>query len=417
MKPLNQTEDRIRQTKPDVETPVAMDSRILMDSYAAMGSGHPAAAPSGHDKLRRILMKNSIKFTAAAVILIAATLSLTIWDAGITPAYALEQTIAALHSVKSIHTRIYYPIHPEPALVWAEFYENGLAKRIRVSQPAFDPHDGSKEAVWENNTAHVWSKKTNTLYHIQEREQVEKISMLFQDLDPKRLIEKLETMGQEGQAQLTIEQPDDISEPIVVTVLLSEEDLYFGHKAIALVDQATKLVISLETFKGDLTLGHKNGHGDMYDFNKLEFFDYNQPFEDDIYILNVPDDVIVIDRATNIVGLSRGDRSIKDTAIEVVNRFFQSILDEDYETAGLMYGGIPAEKIREALNKPKGHILRVISIGTANIHPNPDYENKAFIVPCTLEYMENEQVKQKTYNCVVREVDDQPGQWAICGGI
>ena len=47
MEPLKQTEDRIRQARPDIETLAAMDSRILMDSYAAMGSQQPAAAPSG----------------------------------------------------------------------------------------------------------------------------------------------------------------------------------------------------------------------------------------------------------------------------------------------------------------------------------------------------------------------------------
>jgi len=70
MEPLKQTEDRLRHIKPDVETPAAMDSRILMDSYAAMGSQQPAAAPFAHYKLRRILMKNSIKFTAAAIVII-----------------------------------------------------------------------------------------------------------------------------------------------------------------------------------------------------------------------------------------------------------------------------------------------------------------------------------------------------------
>lgn len=418
MKQTKQTEDRIRQSKPDVDTPAAMDSRILMDSYAAMGDPQVPTIDSGLQYTRRILMKNTLKFTAAAVIIIAATLSLTLIDKTVPTAYAFQQTIAALHSVKSIHTRIYYPFNSEPALVWAEFYDNGLAKRIRVSQPAFDPHDGPKEAVWENNTAHVWSKKTNTLYTIQERNKVQEISKLFQDLDPKLLMEKLETMQQEGKAQLTIEQPDDVGEPIVVTAILSEEDLYLGHKAVALVDQATKLVISLDTFKGDLTLGHKDGHGDLYDFNRLEFFDYNQPFEDDIFVLNVPDDVTVIDRATNVVGLSLGDMRIEEVAVEVVQRFFQSILDKDYETAGLMYGGVPAEKLQKAFeSQPEGNILKVVSIGTVRIHPNPDYKNKAFVVPCTLEYSENGQVKQKNYNVVVKEVDGQPGQWAICGGI
>jgi hypothetical protein len=110
--------------------------------------------------------------------------------------------------------------------------------------------------------------------------------------------------------------------------------------------------------------------------------------------------------------------SVEDTAVKVVKRFLQSIIDEDYETAGLMYGGVSAEKIRESLDKqPEGEILNVISIGTANIHLNPDYKNKALVVPCTIEVMINGQVEQKTFRCIVKEVDGQRGQWAICGGI
>jgi hypothetical protein len=364
--------------------------------------------------LRRILMKNTLKFTAAAVILIAATLSLTLFDKTVPTAYALEQTIEALNAMRSIHARIYYPINPEPALLWAEFHDNGQAKRLRASQPAFDPHDGPKEVVWEDNTARIWSKKTNTLYYIRGHEGVEKVSRLFWNLDPKLLVQKLKAMQNDGTAQLAIEQPDDISEPIVITVTLTEEDSYLGQQAVALVDQATKFVISLETQKNV----QKNGHFDMEDFSRIEFFDYNQSFEDDIFVLNVPDNVMVIDQATNIVGLSQGDMSIEETAIEVVRLFWASLIEKDYETAGLMYGGIPAKKIQEALEtQSEGNILKVVSIGTVKIHPNPDYKNKAFIVPCTLEYAEGGQVKQKVYSCTVREVDGQAGRWAICGGI
>lgn len=70
MEPLKQTEDRIRKIKPDIETPAAMDSRILMDSYAAMDSGESTAILSGHYKSRRIKMKSISKFAAAAIILI-----------------------------------------------------------------------------------------------------------------------------------------------------------------------------------------------------------------------------------------------------------------------------------------------------------------------------------------------------------
>ena len=375
----------------------------------------------GNHVLRRILMKNSIKFTAAAVILIAATLSLTLFDTTVPSAYALGQTIEALNAMRSIHVRMHYPGFEEPVLVWANFHENGQIKALRVSQSklaAGDPHDGPKEAVLKNNTAQVWLKEKNMVYHINEHEKVAEVGAFFQEVDPKLIVKKLEQLQQEGTAQIEIDQPDQIDQPITITATLIEEDPLFGHRVVALVDQATKLVISLETHKGDGTFDPQTDHFGMEDFSHLEFFDYNQSFAEDIFTLNVPDDVKVIDWVTNKVGLSQGDRSIEDTAVEVVKRFFQSILNQDYENAGLMYGGLSAETMEENFGKQTdGEILKVLSIGSVKVHPNPMYKNKAFIVPCSVEYKKDGQIKEKTINCVVREVDGQPGQWAICGGI
>ncbi len=413
MKSLKQTEDWIRHKKPDIDTPASMDSRILMDAYAAMPP--QADTDPGHQyRLRRILMNRMTKFAVAASIIIAVFLHLTVGK----PAYTLAQTIQAFHSVRSIHTKIYYPIHDEPALLWAEFHANGIPKRLRVSQPAFDPHDGPKEVVWENNTAQVWSKKNNTLYWIRERDAARKICKLFQDIDPKLLMQKLEKMQQDGTAQIQIDQPEELDKPITVTATLAEEDLYLGHTVIAQVDQATKLVISMETIKGDGTLDHKNGHGSFEDFHLVEFFDYNQLFTDDIFSLNTPEDAIVIDLIAHPVGLAQGQMTIEETAIAVVRQFCESLMKEDYKNAGLMYGGLTAETVKKNLGKQaEGEILRIISVGPSKIHPNPAYMNKAFLVPCTLEVRKNEESEIKTYNSVVREVDGQPGRWAICGGI
>ena len=396
--PQGPSEDLVRQTLEEIEQ----------------------TKPKTNPLLERILkMKTPLKLTAAAVMLIAAILSLTLSDKLITPAYALEQTVQALNAMRSIHARIYFPGYSESALVWAEFHENGQIKSLRISQPEMLSGDGAKECVLKNGKAQVWSKKTNILYLIPDKENASRtISSFFQDLDPKLLMQKLEQMQDQGIAQIEIEQPDQIDQPIIVTATLTEEDPLLGHQVIALVDQATKRVLSLETFKGDGTLAHKNGYFEKEDFNRIEFFDYNQSFEENIFTLNVPDDTLVIDRSTRKVGLSPGQMSIEDTAVEVVKRFLQSIIDEDCETAGLMYGGIPAEKIKESLGKQaEGEILRVLSIGEATVHPNPDYKDKAFVVPCTIEFTKNGQIEQKTFHCVVREVDGQPGQWAICGGI
>jgi hypothetical protein len=66
MKTNKITENWIRQTKLEPDTSASMDSRILMDSYVAMPSEQVSSGRSGY---RRIIMKTSVKFAAAAVFL------------------------------------------------------------------------------------------------------------------------------------------------------------------------------------------------------------------------------------------------------------------------------------------------------------------------------------------------------------
>lgn len=374
-------------------------------------------AGTHHRLLRRFVMKTPLKLTAAAIIAVFAILSLTLSEKMVAPAYAIEQTIEAFHSVTSIHAKIYYPINSEPALLWAEF-DKGQAKRLRASQPAFDPHDGPKEIVWQENVAQVWSKKTNVLYYIRSAEGIKRIEDLFYNLDPKFLVQKLEMLQQEGTADITIEQPSDIGEPIVITATLTHDDMFLGRQVIVMVDQATKLVTSLQTVKGDGTLSHKNGHFGMEDFHQIEFYDYNQPVDDSIFNLIIPEDVTVIDRASRLVGLSHHAGTIEDTAVKVVKTFWQSLVESDFETAASMYGGVPAAKLKESFDGwSAGRIVRVVSVSNPVIHPNPEYIGKAFVVESLLEVEKSGHYQQKSTRLVVKEVDGQPGQWAICGEI
>ena len=83
----------------------------------------------------RHIMKNPItKNAAAAIIIVAAIISINVFTG--TPAYALEQTIKALHSVRSIHIRQINPeFQDEPVMFWIELFEDGLPRSIRMHSP------------------------------------------------------------------------------------------------------------------------------------------------------------------------------------------------------------------------------------------------------------------------------------------
>ena len=241
MKPSKQTEDRIRQMKPDMETPAAMDSRILMDAYAAMPTSQAHPAQSGLENIWRILMKNKIKLTTAASILIGAILMITVTP----PAYALEQTIAALHSVRSIHMRKINPqFEDEPALLWAEFFENGEPKSIRMHMPQWKAGaDGPKAIIWQDDVATVWFKKKKSILRVQEKRFADQILQVVKEQDPKFFVQNLLDKQAKGQCDVQIAQPDDKVEPIEVTAVYLPDKVV---KLVLYVDQATNLLIRTE---------------------------------------------------------------------------------------------------------------------------------------------------------------------------
>jgi outer membrane lipoprotein-sorting protein len=67
-------------------------------------AGRRASASLSPLTIRRLIMKSPItKLAAAAVIIIAVTLSITFFDKSVTPAYGIEQTIEAFRDVNSVY--------------------------------------------------------------------------------------------------------------------------------------------------------------------------------------------------------------------------------------------------------------------------------------------------------------------------
>ncbi len=78
-----------------------LHDRMLNDVLNAQEKSHSAVL---RPNLRRQIMKSRItKLAAAAVIVAAVIVSVTLWDKSTSSAYAVEQTIEAMRSIRSIH--------------------------------------------------------------------------------------------------------------------------------------------------------------------------------------------------------------------------------------------------------------------------------------------------------------------------
>lgn len=362
--------------------------------------------------IRRIIMKSRItKLAAAAVIIIAVVLSITVWDKSIPTAYAIEQTIQASHTVRYLHLKSFKPNEDEPKEFWVEFYENGEVKNVRMHMPAWDsPEDGAKVTVWKENKAQVWFKKKKSLVTIRDETVAAHMLNFIEELDPKLIVERLYDGRQaQGKVEIEIDEPSNKAEPIVVTATCLPGSLRAGWRVVLFVDQATKLVTAIEFYK------LKDG---KYHYVELiEYYDYNQPIEAEMFSLDnddIPADVMRIDQTTQKIGLAQGDLTDKEIAVKVVREFYEALIAKDYAKAGQLYSGVPADKIRERWEKM--NVVRIISIGEPVPHPMPGVGG--FQVPCKIE-IERDGVKSiyEPYGPGVRPVHGQPNRWNIHGGV
>jgi len=364
--------------------------------------------PTHRPNIWRIIMQSKItRFAAAAVIIIAIiTSAVTILDQSASPAYAMEQTIQASHGVQYLHIKSFIAsVSDTPIECWAEFDPSGQVKNVRVNKPAWmSPGDGESVIVWKDNKMQVWAKKKNFLVTLKDKEVAAKILSMVEQLDPKNAAANILQAQEKGDSEVEIQEPENKAEPIVITATsLVENDQPF-QRAILFVDQATKLLNSVETYQLK--------DGEYIYFSTTEFYDYNIPIDSNMFTLdNIPDDVMRMDQTTQQVGLSQDDLSDNEIAVKVIRQFLQALIEKDYAKAGRLWGGVPAERMKKAYGQIR--FIRIISIG----EPTPKPEMRALYVPCTVEIKENGKVTQwHPEHSYVRQVHGQPERWEIIGG-
>ncbi len=358
--------------------------------------------------ISNIVMKSPItKLAAAAVIIIAVTLGLTtILDKSVSPAYAIEQTIQASHSVQYLHIKSFMvSISDEPIECWVEFDPSGQIKSMRINKPVWmTPTDGETVIVWKDGKMKFWIKKKNFLIIQKDQEIAAQVLTTVEQLDPKHAVANILQLQDEGDTKVEIEEPENKAEPIIITATsLVENGLPF-QRVILFVDQATKLLNTVETYQLK--------DGEYIHFSTVEFYDYNIPIDSKMFTLdNIPSDVMLMDETTQEVGLVQGDLTDEEIAVEVIRQFLQALIEKDYAKAGRMWGGVPADRMKKAYGQIT--FIRIISIGEPVLKP----QMGGLYVPCTVEIEENGKISQwQPKHSYVRQVHGQPGRWKITGG-
>jgi hypothetical protein len=403
MRPAENIEKLIKNTK--IDTNATTDNAVLGDVIQAFEKSKNRKASATKQNIWRIIMKSPItKLTVAAVVVLAVIFSFTIFDKSVPIAYAIEQTIQASHSVQYLHIRAITSSHEDqPVEFWIEFAQDGQPKNMRLNLPDWmAPGDGPREVIWKGNKKQEWLKEKNILTTAEDEASAAQILKMIENLDPKLAVTRLQEKQEQGKVELEINEPADKAEPIIVTATSTKEDDSSFQRMVLYIDQVTRLVNTIELYK--LSKGE-------YEYMKrLEYYDYNQPIDDEMFMFkDVSNDAEHIDLMT--IGLAQGNLSDEEIAVEVVRQFLEALITRDYDKASKLFPGVPADKIKEMFGEV--NIIRIVSMGKPILYS----ETNHLRVPYELEVeMEGKMIQWKQQGPLVQHLAGQPGRWVIFGG-
>jgi hypothetical protein len=351
--------------------------------------------------LRRTTMRKhkgiiKVVLAAAAVVVVAVGIGALLSSSQ--SGYALAQTLEANKGIRWLHFR------EEPAgegisEAWAQFGDDGELLRLRLEFPK--TMDGAKTVVWQDGKAEVWFKDKKGAVVLSETMIVRQFTQAF--FDAEKVMERLHAAQATGRVEIETEESSGPDEPIRLTVTGSDKpDL----REVYLVDPKTRLLTALERYR-------KTEDGEYRLLGRRSFLDYNKPFDPEVFTLQLPADVMRVDQTTQKVGLEKGDMTDEQAAVEIVRQFWEAVGKKDYATAGQLYEGIPAEKIKEAFAKTDS--VRILSLGKPYPHANP--ATRFLCVPYEVEQQNGAEKLTIKGTANVREVYNHPERRTIGGGI
>ena len=227
--------------------------------------------PTHRPSIWRIIMKSRItKFAAAAaVIILIAVLSLTVLDKSVTPAYALEQTVEAMRSIRSIHAFI-TDWDDSQGEVWVQI----------------NPETGQEEYYYadQGNLLIVATPHATYYYHKDENlVRIRKEYVPASEISFSRIFEDLPVWVEKynGRYEFYHEFDEGLKKEIIVIhveVPVFEKEFYIR------IDPQTKLPINIETVKA------KPGQG----VKCVDNIQYNVSISEGLFEFGIPEGAKVI---------------------------------------------------------------------------------------------------------------------------
>jgi hypothetical protein len=354
-------------------------------------------------------MKSPItKLAAAAVIIIVMGIFLYTNNNIVPTAYALQDTIDAYTSIRSLHIKTSRMVGGENRTTdtWLEFDMHGNINKVRFNTPNCGEPVGSLTIVGGIGYGEAWLARHN-LYIVGYNNPSCILGFDVSQIEPKGLVERFSQQEAQGELILDVNVPLQKDEPILVTVTYPQGSLSQNWKKVLYIDQATSLVKKIEKFEFT--------EGKFQLKQSTEFFDYNQEFDPAIFSLEgeIPADATVFDVTDVEAGLLQGDMTDEEAATEIVRQFFEAAIAKDFTRAGQLYLGAPGFLVEQAFIGT--NLLKITSIGPAQ--PAIDPDSKEFVCSCKLLLEFEGQYYEINGSMRIKQIstEPEPRRWLMTG--
>jgi hypothetical protein len=356
--------------------------------------------------LGRIIMKSKMtKLAAAAAIIIAAGIFFYTTNYITPAAYALQDTIDAYNTIRSLHIKMSSTSFRGTSEIWLECDSHGNMSRIRYQAP--DRGFGSLTIVENNGKSEAWLPRKNV--HLTGYRNVGAVlGVDVSQVDPKGLVERLYQQEMHGEVILDVSEPKQKDKPIVVSVTYPKGSLSENWKKVIYVDQGTKLVKKIDKFE------LKDGQYQLMETREL--LDYNQQINPVMFSLEgeIPSHVKVIDMAGVEIGMLQGDMTDEEAANEITRQFFEAAVAKDYTRLGQLFLAGPAyltKQVFEGINQ-----IKITSIEPAK--PRTDPDKKGFLCSGKLQFEAGGLLYElNLFELPVGQINtaSEPNRWMITG--
>ncbi|MFC1634098.1 S8 family serine peptidase [Planctomycetota bacterium] len=339
--------------------------------------------------LWRIIMKSPLtKLTAAAVMLMAALPFVLFFIRGATPVYALEQTIEANHTIKTIHLRIVEGNqnieNNEFSDCWIKYDDVGLVSNFRCN--IYEEGESHAHAVWNEGVLKIWRPSQNVVIIIRVNDMEKYWEHFAKEYDPKLIFQWLYVSRENAAAQLQINELSENGHSVYVTATHSIDKT----RLELIIDPKTKLVKELSRYR----LGEQEDDLET----RIEVLAYNEPIDPSMFKLSgISHDALLIDQVDQLVGLEQGHLTNHEIVAKVVRETLEATIAKDYEKVSRLMEGVPGDTIQEFIEEEfDAGLVRVTAIGQPEPHERSGYH---IYVPCEIE-VENEERGKWTVNII-----------------